>query len=256
MRLTFLGTGTSVGVPTIGCHCKVCSSNDPHDKRLRASALVETGQTRLLIDIGPDFRQQMLPLPFRKIDAVLLTHIHYDHVGGIDDLRPFCQFGEVNVYANESTAQGLMHTVPYCFAEHRYPGAPKINLHTLTPHQPLRVNELEVVPFVVNHGQLPIFAYRIGPLAYITDMKTIDERELRWMEGVDILVTNALRFQPEHHAHQNVDDAIAFARRIGARQTYIIHSCHDIGLHAEVNARLPHDVQLAYDGQTVEIDAE
>lgn len=256
MRLTFLGTGTSVGVPTIGCHCKVCSSNDPHDKRLRASALVETGQTRLLIDIGPDFRQQMLPLPFRKIDAVLLTHIHYDHVGGIDDLRPFCQFGEVNVYANEQTAQGLMHTVPYCFAEHRYPGAPKINLHTLTPHQPLRVNELEVVPFVVNHGQLPIFAYRIGPLAYITDMKTIDERELRWLEGVDILVTNALRFQPEHHAHQNVDDAIAFARRIGARQTYIIHSCHDIGLHAEVNARLPRDVQLAYDGQTVEIDAE
>lgn len=256
MRLTFLGTGTSVGVPTIGCHCKVCSSNDPHDKRLRASALVETGQTRLLIDIGPDFRQQMLPLPFRKIDAVLLTHIHYDHVGGIDDLRPFCQFGEVNVYANESTAQGLMHTVPYCFAEHRYPGAPKINLHTLTPHQPLRVNELEVVPFVVNHGQLPIFAYRIGPLAYITDMKTIDERELRWLEGVDILVTNALRFQPEHHAHQNVDDAIAFARRIGARQTYIIHSCHDIGLHAEVNARLPRDVQLAYDGQTIEIDAE
>lgn len=245
-----------MGVPTIGCHCKVCSSNDPHDKRLRASALVETGQTRLLIDIGPDFRQQMLPLPFRKIDAVLLTHIHYDHVGGIDDLRPFCQFGEVNVYANESTAQGLMHTVPYCFAEHRYPGAPKINLHTLTPHQPLRVNELEVVPFVVNHGQLPIFAYRIGPLAYITDMKTIDERELRWLEGVDILVTNALRFQPDHHAHQNVDDAIAFARRIGARQTYIIHSCHDIGLHAEVNARLPYDVQLAYDGQTVEIDAE
>ena len=256
MRLTFLGTGTSVGVPTIGCHCKVCSSNDPHDKRLRASALVETGQTRLLIDIGPDFRQQMLPLPFRKIDAVLLTHIHYDHVGGIDDLRPFCQFGEVNVYANESTAQGLMHTVPYCFAEHRYPGAPKINLHTLTPHQPLRVNELEVIPFVVNHGQLPIFAYRIGPLAYITDMKTIDEWELRWLEGVDILVTNALRFMPEHHAHQNVDDAIAFARRIGARQTYLIHSCHDIGLHAEVNARLPYDVQLAYDGQTVEIDAE
>ncbi len=251
MRLTFLGTGTSVGVPTIGCKCRVCTSNDPHDKRLRASALIETEQTRLLIDIGPDFRQQVLPLEFRKIDAVLLTHIHYDHVGGIDDLRPFCQFGEVNVYANERTAGDLMRTVPYCFAENRYPGAPRINLHTIEPHKPLRVNELEVVPFIVNHGQLPIFAYRIGKVAYITDMKTIDPEEERWIDGVELLVLNALRFAPDHHAHQNVDDAVAFAHRMGAKQTYLIHSCHDIGLHREVNEVLPNDVQLAYDGQVV-----
>ncbi len=253
MQLTFLGTGTSVGVPAIGCTCKVCRSQDQHDKRLRCSALIETEATRILIDTGPDFRQQMLSQPFRKIDAVLMTHIHYDHAGGIDDLRPFCLFGEVNVYANEGTAHGLMQTVPYCFAEHRYPGAPSINLHAIPAHRPLQVNELTVVPFVVNHGKLPIFGFRIGPLAYITDMKTIDDEELSYVQGAQTLVVNALRFAPDHHAHQNVDDAIRFARKVGARQTWLVHSCHDIGLHEEVNRQLPPDIQLAYDGQVIEI---
>ena len=253
MQLTFLGTGTSVGVPAIGCTCKVCRSQDQHDKRLRCSALIETEATRILIDTGPDFRQQMLSQPFRKIDAVLMTHIHYDHAGGIDDLRPFCQFGEVNVYANEGTAHGLMQTVPYCFAEHRYPGAPSINLHAIPAHRPLQVNELTVVPFVVNHGKLPIFGFRIGPLAYITDMKTIDDEEFSYVQGAQTLVVNALRFAPDHHAHQNVDDAIRFARKVGARQTWLVHSCHDIGLHEEVNRQLPPDIQLAYDGQVIEI---
>ena len=253
MQLTFLGTGTSVGVPAIGCTCKVCRSQDQHDKRLRCSALIETEATRILIDTGPDFRQQMLSQPFRKIDAVLMTHIHYDHAGGIDDLRPFCQFGEVNVYANEGTAHGLMQTVPYCFAEHRYPGAPSINLHAIPAHRPLQVNELTVVPFVVNHGKLPIFGFRIGPLAYITDMKTIDDEELSYVQGAQTLVVNALRFAPDHHAHQNVDDAIRFARKVGARKTWLVHSCHDIGLHEEVNRQLPPDTQLAYDGQVIEI---
>lgn len=254
MKLTFLGTGTSVGVPTIGCQCKVCTSSDPHDKRLRCSALVETAQTRILIDVGPDFRQQMLKQSFRKIDAVLLTHIHYDHAGGIDDLRPFCQFGEVNVYADEPTATALMHTVPYCFVEHRYPGAPKINLHTLKMHSPLQINELQIVPFTVMHGRLPITGFRIGPLAYITDMKTIACEEETFVKDADTLVVNALRFAPDHHAHQMVDDAVAFAQRMKARQTFIIHSCHDIGLHAEVNQSFPPDIQLAYDGQVVNID--
>ncbi len=253
MKLTFLGTGTSVGVPSIGCQCEVCTSKDPHDKRLRCSAMIETEHTRILIDTGPDFRQQMLTQPFRKIDAVLLTHIHYDHVGGIDDLRPFCQFGEVDVYADELTSSGLMKTVPYCFAENRYPGAPRICLHTLQHHTPIYINELEIIPFCVYHHMLPITGYRIGGLAYITDMKTIDEAELPYLQGVDTLVVNALRFHPAHHAHQNVDDAVAFARRIGARQSFLIHSCHDIGLHEEVNSRLPKDIQLAYDGQTVEV---
>ena len=253
MKIIFLGTGTSVGVPAIGCTCKVCKSQDPHDKRLRASALVETDQTRILIDPGPDFRQQMLAQPFRKIDAVLATHIHYDHVGGLDDIRPFCQFGEVNVYADERTSRGLMSTVPYCFAENRYPGAPKINLHTLQYHQPIQVNELEVMPFCVYHGKLPITGFRIGNLVYITDMKTIDDSELSFVMHADTLVVNALRFFPSHHSHQGVDDAVAFARRVGAKKTFLTHMCHDVGLHEEVNKLLPPDIQLAYDGQVVEV---
>lgn len=251
MKLTFLGTGTSCGVPVIGCQCEVCRSADPKDKRTRCSALVETENTRLLIDCGPDFRQQILPQPFRKIDGILITHSHYDHMGGMDDIRPYCQFGEINVYADPFAKESMLEMLPYCFAENRYPGVPAIGLHEILPHVPFGIGDFEIVPFEVMHGKLPILGYRIGPLAYITDMKTINDSEMPYLEGVEVLVVNALRFTKPHHSHQLVDDAIAFAQRVGARRTQLIHMCHDVGLHEEVNRKLPEGIELAYDGQEI-----
>jgi phosphoribosyl 1,2-cyclic phosphate phosphodiesterase len=242
-------------VPTIGCQCHVCQSQDPKDKRLRCSVLVETEQTRLLIDCGPDFRQQIMPQPFRKIDGILITHAHYDHMGGMDDIRPYCQFGEINVYADPIARKGMLEMLPYCFAEHRYPGVPAIQLHEIHKHEPFVIGDLDIMPVEVMHHNLPILGYRIGPLTYITDMKTIDDGELPYIEGTEVLVVNALRYTP-HHSHQTVDEAVSFARRVGARQTWLIHSSHDIGRHAEVNASLPADIQMAYDGQVVTIESK
>lgn len=255
MRLTFLGTGTSCGVPTIGCDCRVCRSENPKDKRLRCSALVETGQTRLLIDCGPDFRQQMMAQPFRRIDGILITHAHYDHMGGMDDVRPYCQFGEINVYADPIARRGLLEMLPYCFAENRYPGVPAIQLHEIHKHEPFTIGDISIMPIEVMHGRLPILGYRMGPLTYITDMKTIADGELEYIKGTEVLVVNALRQEP-HHSHQTVAEAVSFARRVGARRTLLIHSSHHIGLHDEVNASLPSDIQLAYDGQVVEVVSE
>lgn len=255
MKLTFLGTGTSCGVPVIGCKCPVCCSDDPKDRRLRCSVLVETSSTRILVDCGPDFRQQILPQPFRRIDGILVTHAHYDHMGGMDDVRPYCQFGEINVYADKNACEGMLQMLPYCFAEHRYPGVPAIGLHEIRPHEVFRIGDIDILPVRVMHGKLPILGFRFGDMAYITDMKSIEEEELELLRGLDVLVVNALRFDKPHHSHQLVDDAVGFARRVGARRTLLTHMCHDIGLHAKVNAEmLPEDVQLAYDGLVVDFD--
>jgi phosphoribosyl 1,2-cyclic phosphate phosphodiesterase len=222
---------------------------------LRCSALVETDSTRLLIDCGPDFRQQIMPLPFRRIDGILITHAHYDHMGGMDDIRPYCQFGEINVYADPLARRAMLEMLPYCFAEHRYPGVPAIQLHEIHKHQSFTIGDIMVMPLEVMHHDLPILGYRFTwgtqqSLVYITDMKTISPEELPYVEGCHTLVVNALRWQP-HHSHQTVDDAVRFARRVGARRTWLIHSSHDIGRHNEVNSQLPADIQLAYDGQVI-----
>jgi phosphoribosyl 1,2-cyclic phosphate phosphodiesterase len=253
MKFTFLGTGTSGGVPSIGCECEVCRSNDSRDKRLRTSALLETDDTRILIDCGPDFRQQILRVPFRKIDGVLLTHIHYDHVAGLDDLRPFCIFGDLNIYADLHTVKGLKYTMPYCFTENLYPGVPRFELHTIAPHKQFSIGGIDVMPIQVMHDKLPILGFRFGSLAYITDMKSIEDSELSYLNGVDTLVVNALRFETVHHSHQLVADAIEFSRKIGAKQTYFIHVTHKIGLHDDANAKLPKGFQFAYDGQVLDI---
>lgn len=254
MRFTLLGTGTSGGVPSLGCHCKVCGSTDPKDQRMRCAALLETDTTRILIDCGPDIRQQLMPLPFKPFDAVLLTHIHYDHVGGIDDMRPFCVFGDIDIYADINTVEGLETTMPYCFTPHLYPGVPKLNLHAIKAHEFLHIGDVDVMPVTVMHDKLPILGYRFGKLAYITDMKTIADTEYPYLDGVDTLVVNALRWEKEHHSHQLVGDAVRFAHRIGAKRTFLTHLTHAIGLHVEADRRLPHDVCLAYDGLVINED--
>lgn len=250
MKVVFLGTGTSTGVPQIGCRCKVCTSKDPRDKRLRTSLLVETEQARLLLDCGPDFRQQILPQEFRAIDAVLLTHEHYDHVGGIDDLRPFGIFGDVSLYALARTASQLRQTLPYCFTEHKYPGVPKLLLHEIGPHETIQVKDVTVTVFTVIHGKLPILGFRLNNMAYITDMTSIPEEDMALLGGIDLLVVNGLRHEP-HRTHQTIEDACAFAQRIKARRTYLVHMGHHIDLHAVEDARLPEGVHMAYDGLVV-----
>lgn len=254
MEVTLLGTGTSGGVPALGCSCEVCRSKDPRDHRLRSAALLETKQTRVLIDAGPDIRQQLLREPFRKIDGVLITHIHYDHVGGIDDLRPFCIYGDINIYGDEIVTNGLPHTMPYCFPRHPedlYPGAPRLNLHTIHPHELIRIGDIEIMPIRVMHDKMPILGYRVGNFAYITDMKTMADEEYDYLKGVEVLVINALRFDRPHHSHQLVADAIEVSRRIGARQTYFTHMTHQIGLHDEANRRLPKGFAFGYDQQKI-----
>jgi phosphoribosyl 1,2-cyclic phosphate phosphodiesterase len=225
-------------------------SHDPRDKRSRCSGLVDVNGVRILIDCGPDFREQMLRVPFDRLDGVLLTHEHYDHTGGIDDLRPFCRFGDIDIFADGTTCAHLRERLPYLFKEVLYPGVPRLHFHAVEPYRPFAVQGVEVLPLQVMHGMLPILGYRIGPLGFVTDMLTAPEATYEALRGVDVLIVNALR--PFAHAsHQTIDDAIAFAQKVGAKETYLVHMSHQAGLHADTDVQLPQHVRLAYDGLVI-----
>lgn len=252
IEVEFLGTGTSVGVPVIGCNCKVCRSADEHDKRLRASVVVRTLDKKILIDCGPDFRTQILRASDRGIDALLITHIHYDHTGGIDDLRPYCyRTPRFPIYARADVLSDLYGKMSYSFSKNPYPGAPVFDAFEIGSEE-FECCGLRIQPLPVYHGKLLINGYRIGDFAYITDAKTIPQETLALMRGVKVLVVNALRYT-EHPSHMTVDAALKIVEEVKPQRAYFTHMSHDIGLHDEVNRQLPHGVELAYDGQIVRV---
>ncbi len=246
VHVEILGSGTSKGVPEPACQCDVCTSSDSHDKRLRASALIRTHGMTLLIDPSADFREQALRSKIFDIDAALITHQHYDHVGGIDDLRPYCTNKKMPLFVTESVNEDLHRRLDYCFREHNYPGVPGFEMHVIDD-LPFYFNGLKIIPIKVMHASLPIVGYRIGDFAYITDAKTIPEEQYEKLQGVKVLVLNALRKTP-HFSHLTLQEALDVIERIKPECAYLTHICHDMGLHAEVSPTLPPHVKLAYDG--------
>lgn len=258
MRLTFLGTGTSQGVPVIGCECDVCKSSDSRDMRLRTSAMVECEGVRLVIDAGPDFRQQMLREGVRHLDAILLTHQHKDHTAGIDDVRAFNfvdfpTIHSMHIFGNEPTIAIITKDFDYAFAQNKYRGVPVIELHTICSEHSFRVKNVEIMPIEGRHSdRFTVFGYRFGKLAYLTDFDAISDAELSKLEGVECLVVNALRWT-EHSSHFSVGQALDLIRRVAPRRAYLTHMSHEIGLHAEAQLLLPEGVYFAYDGLKIEL---
>ncbi len=253
MRLVFLGTGTSQGVPVIACRCGVCRSADVRDHRLRTSALLQIDEKNILFDIGPDFRQQMLRHDVGHLNAILITHAHRDHVAGLDDIRSFnyVQNCKMDIYLNAEARQSLMRDYAYIFAHHEYPGLPEANLH-LVEESPFQATGVDVVPIKAMHKDLPILGYRIGPLAYITDANYIAPKEIAKLEGVDTLVVNALR-KKKHFSHFSLPEALQLIDVVRPKQAFLTHISHEMGCHAEVQQELPDHISLAYDNLEVEI---
>jgi phosphoribosyl 1,2-cyclic phosphate phosphodiesterase len=248
LTITFLGTGTSSGVPMIACHCPVCTSPDKRDKRLRSSIMVQSAATTFVVDTTPDFRYQMLRAGVTKLDAVLFTHPHKDHVAGMDDIRAFnfIQRQPMAIYANELTQQALLREFPYAFAEKKYPGVPEINLTTIDL-TPFIIGDIPVTPILVWHLKMPVLGFRFGHFTYITDANRIDDEEREKIKGSDIIVLNALR-REEHISHFSLAEAIQVVKDLAVPCAYFTHISHQLGKHAYINKDLPAGMQLAYDG--------
>lgn len=252
ISVTVLGSGTSKGIPEINCLCPVCRSADERDKRLRASVLVRTHGMTLLIDASPDLRQQALRENISNLDALLITHNHYDHVGGFDDLRPFCVSHRFPVYLRADVNDDLHHRIDYCFREHLYPGVPTFDMNVIDDN-PFFINGLKITPIEVYHGKVPIFGYRIGDFAYVTDAKTIEPEEKEKLKGLKVLIVNALRDR-EHFAHFSLQEALDLIAEVKPERAYLTHFCHEIGKHEDLCKRLPENVYPCYDGLKIDID--
>lgn len=254
VKITFLGTGTSQGVPVIACECDTCMSSDPRDKRLRTSALVETQGKVLLIDAGPDFRQQMLRAKVKRLDSIILTHEHKDHIAGMDDVRAFNfkSHDAIDIFAETHVQEAIKREYAYVFAEHSYPGIPQMRLNTIPPHS-FNVKGVEVEPIRIMHWKLEIYGFRIGDFSYITDASFIPEDSKEKLIGTKYLVVNALR-KEKHMSHFNLREALDLIREVSPRRAFITHIGHQMGLYEVISKELPPNVMLAYDGLSIEID--
>lgn len=251
-KLTFLGTGTSQGVPIIGCHCDICSSCDPRDKRLRASVLVEYQGQKFLIDAGPDFRQQMLREQINHLDAILLTHNHKDHTGGLDDIRAlnYLEKKATQIYCEKYVEDSLKMEYSYAFAENKYPGAPEWQVNIIE-NKPFTINGVEIIPIRGKHFRLPVLGFRFGDIAYCTDMNSIPEEEFEKLIGLKHFVINCVR-RGRHISHFSLEGALAVAKRVGAEHSWLTHLSHQLPCHVDLAAELPEGVLPAYDGLVIE----
>ena len=252
MKIRFLGTGTSKGIPEIKCTCPVCTSLSPFDKRLRSSIFIETKGKNILVDPGPDLRQQILREKITQIDAILITHEHYDHIAGLDDLRPFTGEQPIPIFALSRVLEVIRDKISYAFSEKKYPGVPQFSLYQVEK-QPFIVEGIEIIPIKIYHYKLPILGYRIGNFAYLTDVKTIPDEEYVKLENLETLVINALQ-KKEHLSHQNLKEALENIRKIAPDRAYLTHLSHGMGLHNETQKELPLHVKIAYDGLTLTLE--
>jgi phosphoribosyl 1,2-cyclic phosphate phosphodiesterase len=253
LKITFLGTGTSSGVPMVACNCEVCTSTDKKDNRLRSSILIESATTKLTIDSTPDFRYQMLRARVEQLDAVVFTHPHKDHIAGLDDVKAFNFFSgkPMQVFANEMTQEVIIREFPYAFADTRYPGVPEIKLNTIAA-DPFIVGDIPITPLQVWHMKMPVLGFRFGKFTYITDANRVDEIEKEKIKGSEIIVLNALR-KEKHISHFNLDEAIQLVNELQIPHAYFTHISHQLGLHAAINNSLPKGMQLAFDGLRLSI---